>query len=270
MLSINLTTTFARQEICAQAVYSLMRQSILPDKIRIWVSKTPYLSDTGILEAPQWIADLNKIRNIVEIHWTQNTGPYRKLIPALRSASDDDIIVTADDDIIYGKNWLKHLLARAEEAPSHVIAARVRKISNNIFGKRKTYLSWPIINRELVVESNFIVTHGGGTLLRKRHISERLAADETYLDICPTTDDLWFSKLITKSNTKVVICPQALSEIRFIEHEDGLDNQNNLKPRKLLTKIYQRLVLRPLGWLGLSICGNDVAFKKIEEHNFIL
>lgn len=268
MLSVNLTTTFARQEICAQAVYSLMRQSILPDKIRIWISSEPYLRDSGIKEEPHWVSELNKIHNIIEIHWTKNTGPYRKLLPALRLADDDDLIVTADDDIIYGKNWLKYLISFSKKNPSHVVASRVRKILYNSLGSRKTYLAWPIITQEQRMSSNFIVTHGGGAVFRKKHINPKFLKDDSYLIICPTTDDLWFSKLISKSETQILVCPQALNELFFIEHEDGLDNHNNLKPKKLLIKIYQRIILHPLGWIGFSICGNDIAFKKIETHIF--
>jgi len=39
-----------------------------------------------------------------------NTGPYRKLIPALREAEPDDLIVTADDDIFSGRDWLQGLI----------------------------------------------------------------------------------------------------------------------------------------------------------------
>ncbi|MFD2837439.1 hypothetical protein ACFS3C_15390 [Azotobacter vinelandii] len=72
-----------------------------PPKIVIWVSKEAYLIDQGIDREPRWVRDLNKLRNIIEFRWTANTGPYRKLFPALDAATDDQIIVYADDDAIY-------------------------------------------------------------------------------------------------------------------------------------------------------------------------
>lgn len=268
MISINLTTTFSRQSLCAQTVFSLIQQSTLPDKIVIWVSNEPYLRDAGIQSEPKWIKELNKIHNIIEIKWTKNIGPYRKLIPALQSASEGDIIITADDDIIYGKHWLKHLVNCSAEHPNKIIAARVRKITHNTLRKRTSYTCWPIITEKQTIASEFIVTHGGGALFRKELLKPELIKNEEYLNICPTTDDLWFSKIILESAIPIFVCPLALDELNFIDHRDGLDNVNTLKPQKMLSKIYKNLILYPLGWLGISICGNDKSFKKIESHKF--
>jgi hypothetical protein len=40
----------------------------------------------------------------------KNTGPYRKLFPALQVATEDDILIYADDDAIYNEIWAQTLL----------------------------------------------------------------------------------------------------------------------------------------------------------------
>ena len=59
----------------------------------------------------KWVNELNKIHDIVSVHFVHNnTGPYRKIFPALINSVDDDILIYADDDVIYGANWLSELI----------------------------------------------------------------------------------------------------------------------------------------------------------------
>lgn len=265
---VSLTTTASRHNICAQAVFSILNQSKQPDIIRIWISKSPYLRDIGMTQEPEWVANLNKIKNIIEIHWTENTGPYRKLIPSLKIAEDDDIIVTADDDIVYGKRWLKLLIETAQNNPECLVAARVRHETKNILGIKKSYISWPLINKTQMMSAQFAVTYGGGAVFRKSFIAPYLINDNAYSSICPTADDLWYNRLVRESNLKVLVCSKALEELYFIAHEDGLDNHNLLKSKAIMRKIYNKIFLRILGWSGFNVCGNDHSYKKIEKYNF--
>jgi hypothetical protein len=52
MISVNLTTMHSRLDLCAATVWSIINQSVQPDKINLWISNEPYLSDHGICEIP--------------------------------------------------------------------------------------------------------------------------------------------------------------------------------------------------------------------------
>ena len=118
MLSVNLTTTFQRLSLCRIALTSLLLQSKLPDQVNLWISMEPYLRDKGIGDTKvidQLIQSLpSENRCLVQVHWVSNTGPYRKLIPMLREAGPDDIIVTADHENFYGEHWLSDRLRAYE------------------------------------------------------------------------------------------------------------------------------------------------------------
>ena len=100
MISVNITTTSNRTSLCAATIYSFYNQSIRPDIINLWISREPYLSDDGFTEVPKFVEELNMICDLIKVHFVKNTGPYRKILPALKEASDDDVLVYADDDVI--------------------------------------------------------------------------------------------------------------------------------------------------------------------------
>ncbi|OXQ28502.1 glycosyl transferase family 2, partial [Klebsiella pneumoniae] len=79
----------------------------------------------------------------MNVHYVKNTGPYRKIINAIINSEIDDILVYADDDVIYGRQWLEFLLGQFYENNCNVaIAARIRIMERNIFNKYKSYSSY--------------------------------------------------------------------------------------------------------------------------------
>lgn len=247
-----------------------MLQSRQPDQINLWVSKEPYLRDQGIGSSDDIDRLIDSLpegyRHRVSVHWVANTGPYRKLIPMLREAGPDDVIVTADDDIFYGRVWLSGLLEAYDAAAGKPVACRVRTKRVNFFGKKTSYLHWKLINQPQVVGGEFIVTFGGGAVLTRAMFRDQDIADESFLDVAPTADDLWYSALLKRNNNKVVVVPELIDELNFIQHSDGLTNHNYPIAASLLRKIRLRTWDRVAGFLGVAVCGNDVAYAQIERY----
>ncbi len=270
MLTVNLTTTFQRLSLCRIALTSLLLQSRLPDRINLWVSREPYLRDQGIAKSEvidQLIETLpHDGRSRVSVRWVANTGPYRKLIPMLREARPADIIVTADDDIIYGRDGVSNLMQEFDDLGGKPVAARVRSKKVNFLGKKTSYLHWNLINRPSIVADDFIVTFGGGVVLTRAMFREKDIADNSFLELAATADDLWYSKLLTFNNDGVFVVPWALDELSFIQHADGLANDNFPRVTSLLHKIRVRMWDKMLGFFGVPVCGNDVAYAKIDRY----
>ncbi|WP_072038133.1 glycosyltransferase [Pectobacterium brasiliense] len=267
MIIVNLTTISSRLNICSATLWSLINQDKLPDKIILWISKDSHMVDSGIQDIPDFIHQLNKIKNIIEIKFTKNIGPYRKILPALRTCNDDDIIVYADDDVIYSNFWLTRILNKFEENNGkYPVATRVRRITKNFLGISKSYLAYPIIIESEILDSNYIITGVGGCALKKSHINEKYIDLDDYLHIAPKTDDLWISKLLILSNSQVMTCPEALPDIQEIlnnyeslsQSNTGISLNNNV-----FFRLITRVKVKILANLGVPLCGNDVAIKKI-------
>lgn len=46
---------------------------MLPDRINLWISHEAYMADQGIKCIPEWVNELNKINDIVSVHFVENT-----------------------------------------------------------------------------------------------------------------------------------------------------------------------------------------------------
>jgi len=270
VVTVNLTTTHQRLQLCRIAVISLLMQSRRPDSINLWISAEPYLRDSGVADRQDVENFLNyfpeKVRHLVKIRWVNNTGPYRKLIPILREASYKDTIITADDDIFYGERWLQRLLNDFDPETNLVVAARVRNKRFNIFGRKTSYLFWDLVRHSTTIDDNYVITFGGGVVLTRSMFREQDITNDAYSSVAPTADDLWYSKLLRRNSVEVRVLPDALSELNFIQHDDGLTNHNFSKGASFLHKLKIRTWDRIFGYLGSPVCGNDVAYSKIERY----
>jgi hypothetical protein len=232
MISINLTTTKSRLYLCSQTVWSLANQSVHVDQIVVWVSREAYLSDEGITEEPAWAEKIRQTGTNLLFKWVKNTGPYRKLFPALRAAADEDILIYADDDAIYNEQWAESLLSDFDRHQHKcVVAARVRETVKKKGDILDTYRKFPLITLPIVINDNYIITGLGGVVLKKSHIDPIFLDNEDYLTVCPRADDIWISKLIQLSKTPLYVSAPTIEHVHEIEHKQGLSRTNTRKIR---------------------------------------
>lgn len=265
MISINLTTTKSRLYLCSQTVWSLANQSVPVDQIVVWVSREAYLSDEGITEEPAWAEKIRKTGTSLIFKWVKNTGPYRKLFPALRDATEDDILIYADDDAIYSELWTQSLLSDFERHDQKcVVAARVRETVKKKNDILDTYRKFPLISLPIVVQDNYIITGLGGVVLKKSHINPMFLDNEDYLTICPRADDIWISKLVQLSKTPLYVSAPTIKHVHEIEHEYGLSRTNT---RKISYSVIQKLRSTFGQKKKVStICQNDLYIQDTNEY----
>ncbi|HBQ8757372.1 TPA: glycosyltransferase family 2 protein [Raoultella ornithinolytica] len=269
MLTINLTTTSERLTLCAATIWSMVHQVRKPDKIRLWISNEPYLSDKGITTLPEWVIEINNIRNILEVIFVENTGPYRKIIPALRTADQNEVLVYADDDVIYDKLWLKCLEDEFNRNDGrYIIASRVRKVKKNILGITQSYHMFPIYIGSEPLKSDFVITGVGGCMLMQKHILPTLLIDNNYTEVAPKADDLWISKIIEKSGSEVKVCPPALDAVQEISHSvNCLSHGNTIYFKGAgIMKIFYKVSGLVFGYLGFVMTDNDKIMRKVSKY----
>ena len=185
-VNVCLTSIYDNLGILEPCLFSLCRQTRAPDKIVLCLSTEPYLLDKGFpnFDIPNWLKELP-----IEILWTENTGPFRKLLPLLeRLWNSDEIIITVDDDTVYNRNLVETMVAEYEKTGCCIAC-------------RCTYSGDPLTNEytsgKALLRHVYNYHTGKGAVLYHPSMFKRVGAtdvfDKAYMELCPTADDHWFN-----------------------------------------------------------------------------
>jgi hypothetical protein len=104
-LVVSLTSYPARFGTLALTLQGILRQSVRPDRVILW------LDDGDQAMLPSNVAALPGLEIRVCPPWRS----YKKIVPTLL-AHPEAFIVTADDDVYYPQNWLRRLVEAAADA----------------------------------------------------------------------------------------------------------------------------------------------------------
>jgi hypothetical protein len=234
---ISLTSIFNNQDILLKTLKSIKNQSIIPTKCYIYLSEEPYLLDIGFknkLITNNELKTYIQNNKLFELIWINNNGPYRKLLPLLNEKLNEDYLI-------------KNLINDYNEY-NCVISYRgftMKLDNNNIFdyeNKNKT------INLHLY---NFF-TGKGGVLYHPKffHNTNNLIFDEKlYLQLCKTTDDIWFNFIRICNNINCYIIDK-----QYMTHDNtsSCELYGNYNSKNKLNTINMKntiIKLRELGYI---------------------
>lgn len=212
----------------SKAVESVLRGSVLPDKVVLYLFKGEFQEN----KPPQDLLKLAERDSRFEIRYCDmNMRSYLKLVPAL-SDFPEDIIVTIDDDINYHRNMLRDLLKLHSEVPEAIIAHRVRKIKlSTPYKKWRKYKWYDFIFKRHIFSHRALLTGVGGVLYPPHSLDEKMLGPEVFTTMAPTTDDIWFWAAAVSKGTYVVPVPAGHNALKEVGKPIELSLKNvNLKP----------------------------------------
>lgn len=175
-LIVSLTSYGARLAAAEKVIASVTRQSVRADRVILW------LDSADIDSVPPGIR-----RSGVEIRVCPNWKSYKKLVPTLLEAPDA-YIITADDDLYYGPDWLAGLVARAEAG---VACHRGHEITLQE-GLPRPYESW---HRNIGAPATgplIFPTGVGGVIYAPGVFHPDVTDAEKFTRLAPSADDVWF------------------------------------------------------------------------------
>jgi len=194
-----------------------------PKRIILWISKSEENRITPALRSLE--------RRGLEIRLTEDYGSHKKYYPYCVAAAESQItkfpLVTADDDVLYPKNWLRELInaANAEPFPA-IVAHRAHRITLEQ-GAIAPYLSWDL--ERATTEPSFanIATGVGGVLYPAEFAAQVGKTWNTeFMQAAPTADDLWLHSrsVLLQVPTRQVNHVSA----RVVEHHPGIPSLSDL------------------------------------------
>lgn len=187
-LVVSLTSHGARVDRVWITVASLLRQSLVAERIVLWLAREEF---PGGLRLPPRLRALEGPR--FEVRWTaKDTRSYKKLLPAL-DAFPGAVLVTADDDVVYPRHWLRDLVTAHEREPLMVVGHRGYAVPVHD-GRVAPYRSWPHATTSTPAARTFL-TGVGGILYPPGSLDARVTDLATAMRLCPTADDVWFKAM---------------------------------------------------------------------------
>ena len=207
---ISLTSYPKRINEVQYTLYSLLDQEMKADKIVLWLSYEEFPNRESDL--PETLIKFLKYG--LTIKWCDSKRSYKKLIPSL-TEYPDALIVTADDDLYYPRNWLKGLYEHHQKYPDDIVTHRSRKIGFEN-GEVKKYLDWTVLRDEEDASFLNFFTTGGGVLFPPHSLSDTIHQREIYDNVCPNGDDMWFWAMAVLNDTKIRVVSDSVWELTYV------------------------------------------------------
>ena len=206
---MSLTTIPERMHAVGLCLDSLLRQSLKPDRIVLWLSEGNGLTREDVLDRGLSRRFGRLIERGVEVRWCEDIHSYRKIIPTMRE-HPNALIVTADDDIMYPPNWLRTLFISYKNEPRYVHCHLAHQIRYDESGRPLPYRQWVMRSPGFGGPSpDLFPTGAGGVLYAPGHLHEEVLNEEAFLSLCPTADDVWLKAM---SLLKGVACKKVSME----------------------------------------------------------
>lgn len=217
-LIVSLTTIPERIGMVALCLDSLLRQTLKPDRLILWISESN-ATDRPVVNQSALPANLLRlVPRGLEIRWCQDIRSYRKIVPTLH-AHPSALIVTADDDIFYPRYWLKALYEAYQKEPQYVHCHRAHLIKYDSAGVAIPYQQWEMsANGYQGPSFDLFPTGCGGALYAPGHLHQDMLNEDVFLTLCPKADDVWLKAMSILANVpckKVAPVTPPLIEVRI-------------------------------------------------------
>lgn len=234
MLIVSLTSYRERLQYVPQVINSILKNTMLPDKICITLYKEDVQYITDELER------LFRDDNVELFICNEDIRPHKKYFYTMKRYPDD-VIITIDDDIIYPDNFIESLYKGYKAHPDCVSALRCHYITYDENGNIKPYNEWKYECKEYVGTPKYdLFATGCGGVLYPPNILKLTDDDLKSINECLYADDIWLHWKKLELGIKTVyiqndsmhkILFNGISELNWIEGTQEMPTALNIQNR---------------------------------------
>lgn len=223
---VSLTTYPARFKLLPYSLFSLVTQTVQPQRIVVWLTESDVPQGeeglpAGLLDFRQWGVEFRFYKKAIR--------SYTKIIPSLE-AFPDSILLTVDDDQYYSPKLFERLLDAYDRRPEMIHANRRHRVrmSNGAYAP---YRQWQKGDRRLkdARGSFWNLLLGFGGVIYPPHVFDSCVLDsEKFMRLAPGQDDLWLWANALRLGVKVAGLARPLwpNSIADPEDQDKLVGQS--------------------------------------------
>ncbi|WP_233880443.1 glycosyltransferase [Paraburkholderia flagellata] len=208
---VSLTSYPARINAVPETIKSILAQSFRPGKILLWLAEDQFPGKEKDL--PCELLELKRAGLLIE--WCEDIHSYKKLIPVLKKYPEKTI-VTADDDLLYEKDWLAQLVITHLQEQDAIICHRAHRVSLDEEGNFSPYRDWAKDIKSAKPSLDHLFTGCGGVLYPPGSLHESVLDRDAFTCICPSGDDLWFWGMAVLKGTRIQVVKDSSFELQHV------------------------------------------------------
>lgn len=192
---VSLTTYGWRYNFVFLTIESILSQTIKPSAIYLWIHKNEQPTFFA-----KWFLNKQRKRGLKIKFVERDTKSFKKLSYILTDTDCSfDVVVTADDDVFYPRNWLRNFVNNSN-FNTHVLCNRGRVITFEPGStKLKSYKNWPMADSSYNSRNYILPTGVSGISYPIKSLDMRICNFDDIQKNCPFADDIWY-KMVTTSN----------------------------------------------------------------------
>jgi hypothetical protein len=232
---VSLTTHGDRVRSVYLVIESIGRGQTLPSRIILWVDDPASFASLPL--------ELRRLQSRgLEVKLCRNYGPHTKYYPYVESLDKFELpLVTADDDLLYPRYWLKRLVEANRQFPEVINCHRAHSVVLNRDGIAR-YESW----REVISTKacfRHVATGVAGVIYPIQFQRALKRGSTGFLECCPKADDIWLHALALRTGYKV----RQISRKRFrLLYLPGTQNSGLLR-ENLIKSLNDRQIASTYG-----------------------
>lgn len=178
-----------------RAIETIMRQSVKPGRIILWLSQEEF---PAISQLPRRLRDLQS--RGLEIRLVPgNLKSHKKYYYAFKEFPDEYVML-ADDDILYPPDTIEKLTSNITPQRVHVSYSQL--ISYGKDHRPLPYMQWDWHTYDPSNCEQFFGS-GGGTMLMPSRLPPITLNSEMFMDLCPLADDVWLNAMCRLAGLKI-------------------------------------------------------------------
>ena len=217
---VSFTSFPARIDMVWQVVLCMLKQTLPPQKIILWLSRKQFSGDKDI---PLRLKELQG--EVFQIRFVDGDIRSHKKYYYVSKEYPDSLIFLIDDDIYYPTDIIERSYNAYLKHKDSIICNYGYQIGYYNDGRLKPYREWKHVYSE-TVGNNLFFGSGAGTLFKPSFMHNDLTNIELALELTPRADDIWLNAMAKLAMTPVCILSPGLY-LPIISDTESLKSINN-------------------------------------------
>ena len=236
---ISMTTFPARYETAVFTLESILRQTMKPNKILLWLTK----EENPEQKIPELF--LPYVEKGVQVCFSDsNLMPHNKSFHTAKMGADR-YIITVDDDILYSERLVERLYGTYQANPANTVVCELAHwITLDEEGLPRPYDEWDHEAKGIAGPSHRLMAKGvGGVLYPPDFFRDGYFDEDTIRRTCLMADDLWlkfqavtrgYPVVKTRKYAKQVFTADVRSQRVSLCSKNNGEKRNNVQLRNLI------------------------------------